>query len=470
MEKLHILLAGVVAFILGFSGNTTITPTTQTFTASTSVVKIFQEGVHATTSEVSDVVSVVSTQEKATKTETKIKIEDSVYVIKNGKVYYDDQDHCDMECNSPIVGVDVKTFFAINPGYAKDKNFVYLLGEQIKNVDLNTFKMLTEEECSSPTKQYFDDFHPRLCYFVDKNVAFLNKEKIIGSNSDTFSVSEISNVYATDKNNAYFNGKKINNVDIKTFSVVSPWYAKDVNHVYSGSSVIDNADIQSFQAVATSSYYSYAVDKNRVYRNYVTMNDLSYSSYSKAADSSYLKILNINYMKDNRNVYYRIIPGRSELSNLPVALKFSGKINDSWVIVPGADVETFSVFKDDRTLAKDKNTIYSEGVHLLNVDPSSFQKVKNTSSLEEKTVNSGNFHANFGDDTPYIKDKNKVFYLAGSWLQELPGADPSSFEIIKTIRMLTGRDIIYAHDKARVYKNWELIPNEYPQTFKVPVN
>lgn len=344
------------------------------------------------------------------------------------------------------------------PKYTNDENGVYLYGKIIPNVDPLTFKFISEKECSAQIG--FDDnhgYHPQLCYSADKNTVLFEGRPMEGSDLSTFSISEISNVYSTDKNNAYFKGKKIEGVDIKTFSVLGPWYAKDSKHAYASGKAIESADPDSFRFVAPIDVYnltwdSYAVDKNKLYKTSTTNDAMVLADYPKTGDSNTLSILSGDYMKDSKNVYARLVGGeRSSLYGQSIAFTFDTKLSAlGWVILQNVDPKTLKREGNDIQYTLGDSVVFNG--HQLDLDPKTFIKITGSS---------------------YVKDKNKVVYIDSEYIQgedfgfqkEVIGADPATFEFIKTSVVRSHRDKQYARDKNNVYINWEALPNTDPSAF-----
>lgn len=83
------------------------------------------------------------------------------YQIKEGVVYYGDTKRPD---------IDLETFQVINQYFAKDKNLGFLNGNKIEGSDGATFSYITE------------------FYSKDKNSVFFGNEKIEGANPNTFKI------------------------------------------------------------------------------------------------------------------------------------------------------------------------------------------------------------------------------------------------------------------------------------------
>ena len=136
------------------------------------------------------------------------------------KVYYGDYE---------IYGADPKTFKVVSNGFSTDKNNVYRYWKKLSHVDIESFKIFNGQ------KDYIG------VYFKDKNGVYFSLGEILFEKIDIKipkSFEILADGYAKDKNNIYFYGEKIENVDIKTFEVLevdkygNRNYARDKNNIY----------------------------------------------------------------------------------------------------------------------------------------------------------------------------------------------------------------------------------------------
>jgi len=201
----------------------------------------------------------------------------------------------------PLGSVDVDSFTTFKYGYAKDKNYVYGMGEIISGADIKSFHYVglcqcVEKSCAS--------------FFQDSNKVYIENNPADNMDSATFQYFGIfsspdemmptSNAISKDKNGIYYAcGKSIKNVDLKSFQVLK---------------------------------YGFFEDKNNVYRTGYEYGGLI---SIKGADPKTFIALSGEYSKDAKNVYY---------------------IDQ---IITGADVNSFNVDKDGN--ATDKNGSYNSG-------------------------------------------------------------------------------------------------------------
>ena len=99
--------------------------------------------------------------------------------------------------------------------------------------------------------------------------------------------------YAKDKNNIYYEDKKLSGADINTFEVKED-IVKDKNSIYSNGKKLEGVDIQSFRKL--NEYY--AIDKNNIYYNLDS--DIK---RIKNTDENF-KIIEEKFIKNKDGVYY----------------------------------------------------------------------------------------------------------------------------------------------------------------------
>lgn len=75
--------------------------------------------------------------------------------------------------------------------------------------------------------------------------------------------------YAKDRNNVYYEDKKVSGADINTFEVKED-IVKDKNSIYSNGKKLDGVDIQTFRKL--NEYYD--IDKNNIYYNLNSDSDI----------------------------------------------------------------------------------------------------------------------------------------------------------------------------------------------------
>ena len=176
-----------------------------------------------------------------------IKIVNEYFFSKNN-VYY---------CGEKIKDVDLNSFEILSYGYSKDKNNIYyeentFLNGSIKNLEIynryffrnngylylrriffnDTFiENLKKIKINSNIKlikidNYFFSFDENTILYEDfAGVHFINVE-----NSKKF--KKIKYYYYTDEKNIYYMYKKIPEVDLDSFEIINKYYSKDKNNIY----------------------------------------------------------------------------------------------------------------------------------------------------------------------------------------------------------------------------------------------
>ncbi|MBS8122370.1 DKNYY domain-containing protein, partial [Candidatus Vampirococcus lugosii] len=344
--------------------------------------------------------------------------------------------------------------------YRRDLIYVYFDLEKIEGSDLETFKIISQEE---------DDFL-LFNYAKDKYNVYYKGENIEGADIDSFEYLE--NQYFRDKNNVYYKGEIIELTDSETFQIIDCYnygignscYWKNGNNIYVGFNEVKGIDLDSFEYIN----YGYIKDKNNIYYK---------GEIIEGVDSKTFEILGCFdmgiegiscYSRDKNNIYYR------------------GKK------IIGSDPETFEVLGNG--YARDKNTYYKygkkidekytggyherngylyyneevvkipwnedpedvkEGESIVWTDPNRFEYIGNAYGIDEYYVY---YRGNpiktsdvdtFGriDSSNYFKDKNNVYYIG-----EIEGADPETFEVFECFI-----NPCYAKDKHHVYYEGEAI-------------
>jgi len=233
-----------------------------------------------------------------------------------------------------IKGADPDSFTVLNNSYySKDKNSAYYFDHPISGVDLATFRALN------------------LNYAADKNhiYHYYHTRNHIVQEADisTFTVFTRDNEYAKDKRYVFYEGSPVPNADVNSFKVLGRFYGMDKKSVFCMHEKTD-FDRKTFTSIGSGTYVT---DKNGVY--FINSYDGKKSTaLIKGADKdTFLEILihqEIRYARDRNHVYA------------------------DEKIIPGADPETFEVFKTHIFYAKDKNHVYNGGKILKKADPSSF--------------------------------------------------------------------------------------------------
>ena len=308
------------------------------------------------------------------------------YRDKNNVFYYDNYDG-DVK---RVKGADAKSFEVID-GYAigRDKNAVYDRGKQIKGLDPLTFEDLSGNFYKDKNGVYYEgmlmkgidpkSFEPFVNYthVKDKNGIhhFYQKgnnvvvEKVeISPEIDLKTLQPIENYseYSKDKNNVYYNFKKIEDADVKTFEPEGYSIGKDKTGVYYGTHKVSGVDVNSLEVLKN----DFFKDKNNIYYKNKKIENFKPKNF---------EVIDYSLVKQNEDLYYFT---EDENDNTKFVLLESKNV----------DIDTFQILDEDYT--KDKNNAYYKGKIFKEADVKTLDK-----------------HYNKNDDGYKIRDKKKVYKI-----------------------------------------------------------
>ena len=416
--------------------------------------------------------------------------------------------------------IDENKFEFLDDFIIRNGNEIYFYGNKLKLKDAKKFKLIKNTGIMTTSKIIVYGKNDENVYVVTPDDAPGNIRIIENADKDTFEVME-NNRYSKDKNNIYYLGNygivKLEDVDKASFVISEQfpfsydrknvYYAgKKVNGVISvGLKVIrrpnepidfisdnknlyrlveifdeNNRELKSVKAVTVKNpkvdfktfeifdeWPNYFHDKNNVYYE----NKLYQIPLKKIeeADRKSFTLLNSEFSKDNKNVYYygnKIKDLNSEefefegnnfikdldivyfLKNKDKAYALKTEIGkETCEIVPlNVDTKTFKYSNADTytnglTTAEangylqDKNGVYYFDMNKLN----KFSSDNIFSKIEGADIHSF-IQLMFG----YAKDRNKVYFEG----KELKGADVKSFKII----ISNGKVLV--KDKNKIYKEF----------------
>ena len=378
-----------------------------------------------------------------------------------------------------LIGANPKTFELID-NFGKDDKNVYFLDKKLKGIDAKTF-----EEISFSIVKDKNGLHI-LLNSDDSGIKTRNL-KISGLDLKTF--KKLENGYYKDKNNIYYdldnNLSTIKNADLATFEVLnspyssSIYFAKDKNNVYYQNKKIDGLVADGFEQIQS----NFIKDRNGIYKFEEDENEksLKITPINAKIDFKNLRELDWKYFGDDKNIYY-----------------FD---EDSFKKVDKADINSFERI-DSTSFFKDKNNVYYEGEKVEGIDTNSIEvisgmliKDKNNVFYEGqklKGISSDNFNYFDGglsydkilvdkngiykflknkddekaleiirldgkeldlktleritsvfDSSNYFKDKNGIYYMDENKFVKVNGADKDSFEVTESGK--------YGKDKNNVY-------------------
>ena len=384
------------------------------------------------------------------------------YVKRNNEIYYKYSKEDDIGIK--VKNVDLNTFKILNDRYAKDDKSVYFSGNKsYEDVDSKTFEVLPSYYSKDKNNVYrpinewirkINGANPKTIKALnefyskdDKNV-FYGSDKILNADVNSFVVLEGDHSYAKDKNSVYYSGEKIEGANPKTFKIISDgMYSKDDKNVYATVDIIKGADPQTFRRISETNY---ARDKNNLYYYFGDVKNLG-----KINEKDF-KVLDSDLIKNGNEIYYlgekadiknpekfepikvsddkRILYGKDDENIYAVT---SDEKHGYFKVIKNADKDTFEVMEKDTRYSKDKKNVYYAGynvVQLQDADKNSFTIV---------------------EDEDFSYDKKNVYY-AGRKLNDI---SPNGF---KVTRLVNRRNIPlnFLNDNKNIYKLIDIFDEE----------
>ena len=370
--------------------------------------------------------------------------------------------------NKKVIGVDAKTFEKVGYDIVKDKNGVYFLenvSEENENSEIKT-KNLKADGIDLKTLKKLDNG-----YFKDKNSIYYelsgNLYKMKNVDLPTFEVLNSpysSSVYfAKDKNNVYYNGKKLDGIVPNDFEQIQSYFIKDKNGIYKFEEDEDEQNLKitpinakiDFKNFKELDWKYFGDDKNIYY-----FDEESFKKVDKADINSFERIDFTGFFKDKNNVYYE---GEK---------------------VEGIDMNSIEVVNG--MCIKDKNSVFYEGKKLRNISPTNFNifdggmsydkilvdkngayKLLENENQKDKIIPLDSKNIDLKtleridspmDSSNYFKDKNGVYFLNGEKFVKINGADIDTFEVT-----MSGK---YGKDKNNVYFEGKKMEGENLKKFE----
>jgi len=369
--------------------------------------------------------------------------------------------------------IDKETFQEISAVYSKDKNGVYVIEnrgwKKLEGLDPVTFEIIN---ISGSARQYLKDKNG--VYSIDGDSDNLVLEKL-PYDPQTYEV--INQLYSRDKNNIYYDNKKIEGADLPTFQRIDEYiYSKDKNNIYFRGKKISGVDKETFEKIDK---YNYSKDKNNIYYDDKKIEGVDKNTFELTYDFG--SVVNEYYSKDKNNVYYE----NKKLKGIDV--KTFRKINrlvDNFLIEDKngfyivekdgnvtpidskeVDIENLSQLAIKTNLYHDNNSMYFVRNHKLvkikdapKVDPYNLwtynEKYINKNDIvyyldtDEETFKklekAENHEFRVYGNTEYAKGKKNVYFRG----KILSGADYTSFDM----KYNQEKDVYEIRDKNKVYE------------------
>ena len=301
--------------------------------------------------------------------------------------------------------IDKETFQEISAVYSKDKNGVYVIEnrgwKKLEGLDPVTFEIIN---ISGSARQYLKDKNG--VYSIDGDSDNLVLEKL-PYDPQTYEV--INQLYSRDKNNIYYDNKKIEGADLPTFQRIDEYiYSKDKNNIYFRGKKISGADKDTFEKIDK---YNYSKDKNNIYYDDKKIEGVDKNTFELTYDFG--SVVNEYYSKDKNNVYYE-----------------NKKLK-------GIDVKTFRKINRlvDNFLIEDKN-----GFYIVEKDGS-------VAPIDSKEVDIENL-SQLAIKTNLYHDNNSMYFVRNHKLvkiKDAPKVDPYNLWIYNE-KYINKNDIVYYLD------------------------
>ena len=275
----------------------------------------------------------------------------SIYFAKDkNNVYYQ---------NKKINGIVADGFEQIQSNFIKDKNGIYKFEENENEKSLKITPINAKidfENLKELDWKYFGD---------DKNIYYFDEsdfKKLDRADINSFERIEYTGFFK-DKNNVYYDGEKVEGIDMNSIEVINGMCIKDKNSVFYEGKKLRNISPDNFNIFDGGlSYDKILVDKNGIYKFIETEDNKKAIEVtrldSKGIDLETLERItspmdSSNYFKDKNGVYFMD--------------------GNKFVKVNGADKDSFEVTMSGK-YGKDKNNVYFEGKRMEGRDPIEFEE------------------------------------------------------------------------------------------------
>ena len=392
-----------------------------------------------------------------------------------------------------LVGANPKTFEIIDDYFARDDKNVYFFNKKVIGVDAKTF-----EEVGYDIIKDKNGLH----ILIDSNETEIKVKSLKADGIDLKTLKKLDNGYFKDKNNIYYglsgNLYKIKNADLQTFEVLnspyssSVYFAKDKNNVYYNGKKLDGIVPNDFEQIQ--SYF--IKDKNGIYKFEEGENeqDLKITPINAKIDFKNLKELDWKYFGDDKNIYYFDEDSFKKVDKADInsfeRIDFTAFFKDKNNVyydgekIEGIDMNSIEVING--MCIKDKNSVFYEGKKLRNISPDNFNifdggisydkilvdkngayKLLENENQKDKIIPLDSKNIDLKtleridspmDSSNYFKDKNGVYFLNGEKFVKINGADIDSFEVT-----MSGK---YGKDRNNVYFEGKKMEGENPKKFE----
>ena len=160
-----------------------------------------------------------------------------------------------------VEGADQSSFQPIDKEYAKDNQRVYWEASVIQGADPGTFVVL------------------KWLYSKDRTSVFWREREIPGADPATFQIVDGANLWSRDKNDYYFADRPLGVADLSSFKIINNGWAKDSQAYYATPQFAPigkvDCDYSSMRILSE----LYAVDKNRAYYGKVPISGVDVKTF-----------------------------------------------------------------------------------------------------------------------------------------------------------------------------------------------
>lgn len=354
----------------------------------------------------------------------------------------------------------------------------------IQKIIILLFVLVIFCSCNFLSKKEIIDATKSPCYFYSyswrtKSIVYRTKPfNQMGStykklNADFTSFTVLAEDYARDKNNIYYQYRKLEITDIESFSYINGQLAKDKYHVYYEDKQLSNTDID---ITSFTSDGRCTRDKKNVYSNIPKANHLKeyYLERIENADPNTYTKLEYWWAKDDLHYFFSNKKISVDVNTFKILNESVGFDKDSIYYFIKTNNRSYKYTGTIRTIADniyyDNNTIFNFSTVLqpptfaiknplsLNivkeynpnvffVDNSIFWNLKQTdaSQIDVSTFNV--------IDKVFAKDRHKCYYLG----KDINGADSNTFTPVKSV---------FSKDKDHVYFKLDILTDADPNSFE----
>ena len=218
------------------------------------------------------------------------------YAVKGGRWHYEEH---------PLNGVHADSFKPLGRHFARDKESGYYRGSVVSGSHGPSFEALGEHEARDRAAVFYaDTYRNAQEYWTVRRTRVF---KIDGADPATFRL--LSQHYAVDRAQAYYQGKAFPVQDVASFEPLDGGFARDRERAYYDREPIPGSHGASF-AMVDPADGGYARDRLRVVHGHVEINAPGRGPHSvvrvlQGARLSTFRVLGAHYASDGQQVWHR---------------------------------------------------------------------------------------------------------------------------------------------------------------------